>query len=202
MYSNFFSMNSSIRNNYLVIKLQHLIVAIIFLTTFSVIGQQTAPFQLTNAFIVAQLDRPEEKFSLEINLAELFSEQGVNVFPSLNILKQGQNPTVLASDSVTSILKNKQLDTYVLVSVRGYDRNYRKKSKQTSLLEELSSSHLFPIYRDDIVSLTFEFLFYQNGTQVYSDLLKIKNINNKDSVLKKLHKKLPKLIHKWKNGVS
>jgi len=195
-------MNSSIRNNYLVIKLQHLIVAIIFLTTFSVIGQQTAPFQLTNAFIVAQLDRPEEKFSLEINLAELFSEQGVNVFPSLNILKQGQNPTVLASDSVTSILKNKQLDTYVLVSVRGYDRNYRKKSKQTSLLEELSSSHLFPIYRDDIVSLTFEFLFYQNGTQVYSDLLKIKNINNKDSVLKKLHKKLPKLIHKWKNGVS
>jgi len=201
MYSNFFSMNSSIRNNYLVIKLQHLIVAIIFLTTFSVIGQQTAPFQLTNAFIVAQLDRPEEKFSLEINLAELFSEQGVNVFPSLNILKQGQNPTVLASDSVTSILKNKQLDTYVLVSVRGYDRNYRKKSKQTSLVEELSSSHLFPIYRDDIVSLTFEFLFYQNGNQVYSDLLKIKNINNKDSVLKKLHKKLPKLIHKWKNGV-
>ena len=201
MYSNFFSMNSSIRNNYLVIKLQHLIVAVIFLTTFSVIGQQTAPFQLTNAFIVAQLDRPEEKFSLEINLAELFSEQGVNVFPSLNILKQGQNPTVLASDSVTSILKNKQLDTYVLVSVRGYDRNYRKKSKQTSLVEELSSSHLFPIYRDDIVSLTFEFLFYQNGTQVYSDLLKIKNINNKDSVLKKLHKKLPKLIHKWKNGV-
>jgi hypothetical protein len=194
-------MNSSIRNNYLVIKLQHLIVAIIFLTTFSVIGQQTAPFQLTNAFIVAQLDRPEEKFSLEINLAELFSEQGVNVFPSLNILKQGQNPTVLASDSVTSILKNKQLDTYVLVSVRGYDRNYRKKSKQTSLVEELSSSHLFPIYRDDIVSLTFEFLFYQNGNQVYSDLLKIKNINNKDSVLKKLHKKLPKLIHKWKNGV-
>ena len=194
-------MNLSIRNNYLVIKLQHLIVAIIFLTTFSVIGQQTAPFQLTNAFIVAQLDRPEEKFSLEINLAELFSERGVNVFPSLNILKQGQNPTVLASDSVTSILKNKQLDTYVLVSVRGYDRNYRKKSKQTSLVEELSSSHLFPIYRDDIVSLTFEFLFYQNGTQVYSDLLKIKNINNKDSVLKKLHKKLPKLIHKWKNGV-
>ncbi len=194
-------MNSSIRNNYLVIKLQHLIVAVIFLTTFSVIGQQTAPFQLTNAFIVAQLDRPEEKFSLEINLAELFSEQGVNVFPSLNILKQGQNPTVLASDSVISILKNKQLDTYVLVSVRGYDRNYRKKSKQTSLVEELSSSHLFPIYRDDIVSLTFEFLFYQNGNQVYSDLLKIKNINNKDSVLKKLHKKLPKLIHKWKNGV-
>lgn len=194
-------MNSSIRNNYLVIKLQHLIVAVIFLTTFSVIGQQTAPFQLTNAFIVAQLDRPEEKFSLEINLAELFSEQGLNVFPSLNILKQGQNPTVLASDSVTSILKNKQLDTYVLVSVRGYDRNYRKKSKQTSLVEELSSSHLFPIYRDDIVSLTFEFLFYQNGNQVYSDLLKIKNINNKDSVLKKLHKKLPKLIHKWKNGV-
>lgn len=194
-------MNSSIRNNSLVLKLQHLIVAVIFLTTFSVIGQQTAPFQLTNAFIVAQLDRPEEKFSLEINLAELFSEQGVNVFPSLNILKQGQNPTVLASDSVTSILKNKQLDTYVLVSVRGYDRNYRKKSKQTSLVEELSSSHLFPIYRDDIVSLTFEFLFYQNGNQVYSDLLKIKNINNKDSVLKKLHKKLPKLIHKWKNGV-
>ena len=181
--------------------MQHLFAAVLFFTTSTVIGQQIVPFQLTNAFIVAQLDRPEEKFSLEINLAELFSEQGVTVFPSLNILKQGQNPTVLASDSVTSILKNKQLDTYVLVSVRGYDRNYRKKSNLTSLLEELSSSHLFPLYRDDIVSLTIEFLFYQNGNQVYSDLLKIKNINNKDSVLKKLHKKLPKLIHKWKNGV-
>jgi hypothetical protein len=194
-------MKQSIRNNSFVLKLQHLFAAVLFFTTSTVIGQQIVPFQLTNAFIVAQLDRPEEKFSLEINLAELFSEQGVNVFPSLNILKQGQNPTVLASDSVTSILKNKQLDTYVLVSVRGYDRNYRKKSNLTSLVEELSSSHLFPLYRDDIVSLTIEFLFYQNGNQVYSDLLKIKNINNKDSVLKKLHKKLPKLIHKWKNGV-
>ena len=194
-------MKQSIRNNSFVLKLQHLFAAVLFFTTSTVIGQQIVPFQLTNAFIVAQLDRPEEKFSLEINLAELFSEHGVNVFPSLNILKQGQNPTVLASDSVTSILKNKQLDTYVLVSVRGYDRNYRKKSNLTSLLEELSSSHLFPLYRDDIVSLTIEFLFYQNGNQVYSDLLKIKNINNKDSVLKKLHKKLPKLIHKWKNGV-
>ena len=194
-------MKQSICNNSFVLKLQHLFAAVLFFTTFTVIGQQIVPFQLTNAFIVAQLDRPEEKFSLEINLAELFSEQGVNVFPSLNILKQGQNPIVLASDSVTSILKNKQLDTYVLVSVRGYDRNYRKKSNLTSLLEELSSSHLFPLYRDDIVSLTIEFLFYQNGNQVYSDLLKIKNINNKDSVLKKLHKKLPKLIHKWKNGV-
>ncbi len=194
-------MKQSIRNNSFVLKLQHLFAAVLFFTTSTVIGQQIVPFQLTNAFIVAQLDRPEEKFSLEINLAELFSEQGVTVFPSLNILKQGQNPTVLASDSVTSILKNKQLDTYVLVSVRGYDRNYRKKSNLTSLLEELSSSHLFPLYRDYIVSLTIEFLFYQNGNQVYSDLLKIKNINNKDSVLKKLHKKLPKLIHKWKNGV-
>jgi len=195
-------MKQSIRNNSFVLKLQHLFAAVLFFTTSTVIGQQIVPFQLTNAFIVAQLDRPEEKFSLEINLAELFSEQGVNVFPSLNILKQGQNPTVLASDSVTSILKNKQLDTYVLVSVRGYDRNYRKKSNLTSLVEELSSSHLFPLYRDDIVSLTIEFLFYQNGNQVYSDLLKIKNINNKDSVLKKLHKKLPKMIQHWKKGAQ
>jgi hypothetical protein len=195
-------MKQSIRNNSFVLKLQHLFAAVLFFTTSTVIGQQIVPFQLTNAFIVAQLDRPEEKFSLEINLAELFSEQGVNVFPSLNILKQGQNPTVLASDSVISILKNKQLDTYVLVSVRGYDRNYRKKSNLTSLVEELSSSHLFPLYRDDIVSLTIEFLFYQNGNQVYSDLLKIKNINNKDSVLKKLHKKLPKMIQHWKKGVQ
>jgi len=195
-------MKQSIRNNSFVLKLQHLFAAVLFFTTSTVIGQQIVPFQLTNAFIVAQLDRPEEKFSLEINLAELFSEQGVNVFPSLNILKQGQNPTVLASDSVISILKNKQLDTYVLVSVRGYDRNYRKKSNLTSLVEELSSSHLFPLYRDDIVSLTIEFLFYQNGNQVYSDLLKIKNINNKDSVLKKLHKKLPKMIQHWKKGAQ
>ena len=51
---------------------------------------QKQHIQLTNGLLVAQLDRPEEKFTLEINLAELFSAENVKVVPSLNLLKQGE----------------------------------------------------------------------------------------------------------------
>ena len=66
----------------------------------SISFSQNKHIQLTNGLIVAQLDRPEEKFTLEINLAELFANEGVQVIPSLNILKQGEIASVLASDSI------------------------------------------------------------------------------------------------------
>ena len=39
-------------------------------------------FKLTNALIVAQLDKEDDRFSLEINLAEFLADRGVRAVPS------------------------------------------------------------------------------------------------------------------------
>jgi len=164
----------------------------------SISFSQNKHIQLTNGLIVAQLDRPEEKFTLEINLAELFSNEGVQVIPSLNILKQGEVASVLASDSIIGSLKSKNVDTYILVSIRGFDKNFKPSTHFETLTNELASSHLFPLFRDEIMSITFEFTFYRNGQVIANELLRLKNVDSKDKVMKKLRKKLPKLISKWK----
>jgi hypothetical protein len=159
---------------------------------------QNGSLKLSNALIVAQMDRPEDKFTLEIHLAEVFSENGIKVIPSLNVLKQGANPSILASDSIKNDLIAKNFDTYLLVNVRGYDRTFLPTKKFESLEQELGSSHLFPLYRDEIVSITFEFTFFKDGKVVKTDLLKLKNVSSRENVIKKLRKKLPKKIHHWK----
>ena len=154
--------------------------------------------QLTNGLLVGQLDRPEEKFSLEINLSEIFASEKIHIIPSLNLLKQGEIPSVLVSDSISNILKTKNVDTYILVSVRGFDKNFKLSSHFEPLATELASSHLFPLYRDEIISITFEFTIYRNGQVIVNELLKLKNVDSKDKVMKKLRKKLPKMIRRWK----
>lgn len=175
----------------------YLVLSLLMLVGYSVFSQNKH-IKLNNGLLVAQLDRPEEKFSLEINLAELFSSEGVNIIPSLNILKQGEIASVLASDSIVRLLSTKQIDTYILVSVRGFDKSFQPSTHFESLPNELASSHLFPLYRDEIMSITFEFTFYRNGQVVANELLRLKNVDSKDKVMKKLRKKLPKLISKWK----
>ena len=154
---------------------------------------------LKNIFLVAQLEIPEDKFTAEINIAELLTNAGIITVPSLNIVKHGGSLSLLASDSIITLLKEKERDTYMLVSVRGYDRTFRNNTRNFLTLQaELESSHLFPLYRNDIVSVTLEFLFYRDGIVVHNELLKLNNVSNKEGVMKKLAKKLPKLINKWK----
>jgi hypothetical protein len=170
-------------------------IGLFLVASFSIKAQG---FKLTNAVLVAQLDRPEDKFTAEINLAEIFANCGVNVVPSSNLLKQGAPLTVLVSDSIKSILTEKQMDTYILVNVRGYDRQFRLSTKIGSLSEELVTGHLFPLFRDEITSITFEFNFFRNEKLIHTELLRLKNVSTKEKVIQKLHKKLPKLIHRWK----
>lgn len=154
---------------------------------------------LKNAVLVAQLDRSEDKFTSEINLAEIFTDCGINVVPSLNLLKQGAPLSVLVSDSVKLILKEKQIDTYILVNVRGYDRQFKLSSKLGTLDQELNVAHMFPLFRDEITSITFEFNFFRDNKLVHTELLRLKNIPSKEKLIQKLHKKLPKLINRWKS---
>ena len=175
--------------------MKKLFFCLLIFASFSLNAQR---LKLTNVVLVAQLDRSEDKFTAEINLAEIFAENGVNVLPSLNLLKQGASLSTLVSDSIKTILKEKQLDTYLLVNVRGYDRQFRLSSKIGSLTEELNIAHMFPLFRDEITSITFEFIFFRNDKLCHTELLKLKNVSTKEKLIQKLHKKLPRLIQRWK----
>ncbi len=160
---------------------------------------QTKGLHLTNALVVGQLDKPEDRFTLEINLTQLLAENGIKAMASLNVLKQGASPEVLATDSIQSLLKAKGIDTYVLVSVRGYDRKFKPSKNHETLPVELASGHLFPLYRDEISSITFEFKFYRNGEFVGYDLIKMGGVGSRETVLKKFRKAvLKKLAKAWK----
>jgi hypothetical protein len=169
------------------------------LLIFSTLGfGQLKNLNLTNALVVGQLDKPEDRYTMEINLTELLITHGVKSMASLNILKQGASPAVLSTDSIAQLLKAKGIDTYVLVSVRGYDRKFKPAVKHDSLTAELANGHLFPLYRDEIVSITLEFNFYRNGQFVAYDMVKLGGIGSREAVLKKFRKKVSKRISAWK----
>lgn len=173
-------------------------IAILLLSSSAAMAQ-TKKLNLTNAMVVGQLDKPEDKYTIEINLSELLASYGIKTMASLNVLKQGSDPEMLASDSIKNVLRANGIDTYVLVSVRGYDRNFKPATKHADLATELATGHLFPLYRDEAVSVTFEFIFYRNGEFAGYDLVKLGGIGSRDGVLKKFRKKIGKRIRKsWK----
>lgn len=171
------------------------ILAALVLLAFR-IGAQTDTLNLRNALVVSNIDSQEDRFTLEVAVSELLSAQGIKNGVSLNILKQGGDPQVLMTDSVAAVLNGKGINTLMLVSIRGYDKRFRPTEKQFTLAEDLASSNLFRLYKEDIVSVTLEFHFYRDGKLVGTDLLKIGGISSREAVMKKLRKKLPKRIRK------
>ncbi len=174
------------------------LVSILFLSACLLGFSQTKfpPLKLTNALIVSHLDKEADQFSLEIAVSDVLSKSKVKNTVSLNVLKAGGDPQVLMTDSLTQLLKAKGINTLMLVSVRGFDNRFRPSTGNMTLAEDLAADNLFPIYKEDIVSVTFEFHFYREGKLVYADLLKIGGINSRDKVLKKLRKKLAKKVVK------
>jgi len=161
--------------------------------------KEKVSLDLTNAVIIGQMDKPQDRYSIEITLTEMLKTRQMATIPSLNIMKIGGEPTVLASDSVMQLLKSKGIDTYVLVSVRGYDRRFKVAQNQDSLEMALNQGSLFELYREDIVSVSFEFKFYRNGEFVFGDMVKCGGVSDRDQVMKKFRNKVEKrLDKKWR----
>ena len=96
-------------------------------------------------------------------------------------------------------MKSKGIDTYVLVFVKGYDKKFKATTLRDDLLTALNTGSLFPLYRDEISSITFEFQFFRNGQMIGADVLRCSSVSNRDAVVKKLRKGLKKKIDKkWK----
>src|SRR5574343_97488 len=173
----------------------------LFLLLFLAINVQAQKesIQLKNALVIGQLDKEEDRYSVEINLTELLTDAGIKAVPSLNILKLGEDAAVLATDSIQKLVASKGIDTYVLVSVRGYDKKFKKTYRKDELKTALNAGNLFPIYRDEVVSVSFEFMFYRNGQFIGTDLIKCGNVSSRDTVIKRFRKILKKRIEKnWK----
>lgn len=151
--------------------------------------------KLNNAVVVGLYDKKDDRFKMEILLAEKLIEAGVKTTLSLNYLKEGSDISGLASDSVQQKIKSAGYDTFVLFSVRGYDKKFKPVSKWFTLEEELKLGHLFPPFREDVSNVTFEFKFYKGTEMVAYDQIKVSSPSN-DGMLKKLNKELDKKIKK------
>ena len=173
-----------------------LIILLLFVANLSIAQDN---LQLNNAVIIGQMDNSADRYSVEINLTELFSRNGIKSIASLNLMKLGSDSQQLASDSVALKIKEKGYDTFVLISVRGYDKRYKSSTSKEDFSTSLGRANLFQIYKEDIVSVTFEFKFYREGQLVYNETIKCGNAGSREKVLKKLRKKVgKKLLRKWK----
>jgi DNA repair protein RadC len=165
---------------------------------FSAFGQQ---IKFKNALVIGQFDKSEDRYAMELNLVEILQQNSYKAMPSFNVLKQGENLGNLLNDSIQKLLKLKGIDSYVILNVRGYDRRFKSSEAKTTLKDMLDMTSIYHIYRDEATSVTFEFTFFDLNNQLIGrSLMKCGNVSDRDSVMKRFRKKLPKMIIKeWKS---
>ncbi|MFM6934407.1 MAG: hypothetical protein ACKOXP_03125 [Flavobacteriales bacterium] len=176
--------------------MKSILILFLFVVSFS-FGQQ---IKFKNALVIGQFDKSEDRYAMELNLSEILQQNGYKAMPSFNVLKQGEPLVNMLNDSISNLLKFKGVDAYVVLNVRGYDRRFKPSEANTPLKEILEMTSIYHIYRDEATSVTFEFTFYNMNHELMGrSLLKCGNVSDRDSVMKRFRKKLPKLIAKnWK----
>jgi hypothetical protein len=174
-----------------------LFILAFFVFTGFLTFSQTKDLHLKNALIIGQLDKSDDRYSVEIALTEILSNAGIKAIPSLNILKVGSEIKQLANDSIQKIVASKGIDTYMTVSVRGFDKKFKLAQVHDNLETALNTGHLFPLYRDEIVSISFEFTFYREGQFMATDIVKCGNVSSRETVMKRFRKKTAKRLTKW-----
>ncbi len=175
-----------------------LLVVVICAIIFSSYGQDER-LRLENVVVVAQQDRLEDKYSLELAVIDVMQANNIRAKSSLNVVKQGEDPVILASEETQKILKADGFDTFMLISVRGYDKRFTPSTNLENMRDELSAGHLFRLWREDANSVSFTVIFYRNNIPVHYDLIRVTSTGSKSAVLKRLSKILNKKIQKeWK----
>ncbi len=151
---------------------------------------------LNNTLVIGQMDTPEDRYSIEITLTQMLANNGVKAVPSLNILKLGSDARSLASDSIQKIAAAKGIDTYCIVSIRGFDRKYTVSNNADDFETALDQASFFELYRADAVSVSFQFKFFRDNKCVHSEIVKCGNIGSRESVIKRFRRKVGKRVKK------
>lgn len=171
--------------------MKYFIFSIVFLSTIAAIGQNV---KLTNAVVIAQFEKEEDRYAMQALLTDIFQRQQIKTLPLMNVLKQGEDLQHLLLDSVQQVLVQKGFDTYVVVNVRGYDRTFKPSTDAQTLAELLETTSIYHIYRDEATSVSFEFSVYRGGKLISRQVLRCGNVSDRDSVLKRLRKRFNKKI--------
>jgi hypothetical protein len=150
--------------------------------------------KLTNAVVITQFDKEEDRYAMQALMADILKGYQIKALPVMNILKQGEDPQHLLNDSIQQIIVQKGFDTYLVVNVRGYDRTFKPSDDTQTLAELLETTSIYQIYRDEATSVSFEFSIYRGGKLVSRQVLRCGNVSDRDSVLKRLRKRLPKKV--------
>lgn len=158
--------------------------------------KEKTSISLENTLVIGQMDTPEDRYSIEINFTEMLVASGVKAVPSLNVMKLGSDARMLATDSIQILVAEKGVDTYCVVSIRGFDRNYTVANTADDFATTLDQASFFELYRTDAVSVSFQFKFFRNNQCVHSEIVKCGNIGSRESVIKRFRKKVGKRITK------
>ncbi len=85
---------------------------------------------LKNALVISQMDKQSDRFSIEVAVSEILTSEGIKNALALNLIKQGGDPQIILSDSIKNGLATKGIDTYMLISVRGYDKKFKASTQK------------------------------------------------------------------------
>ena len=154
----------------------------------------TQNIKLSNAVVISQFDKEEDRYAMQALMVDMLKGYQVKSLPLMNILKQGEDPQHLLNDSIQKILLQKGFDTYLVVNVRGYDRTFKPSEDTQTLAELLETTSIYQIYREEATSVSFEFSIYRQGQLISRQVLRCGNVSDRDSVLKRLRKRLPKKV--------
>ena len=171
--------------------MKYFIFSIVFLSSIAAFGQNV---KLTNAVVIAQFEKEEDRYAMQALLTDIFQRQQIKTLPLMNVLKQGEDLQHLLLDSVQQVLVQKGFDTYVVVNVRGYDRTFKPSTDAQTFAELLETTSIYHIYRDEATSVSFEFSVYRGGKLISRQVLRCGNVSDRDSVLKRLRKRFNKKI--------
>ncbi|MEY3270448.1 MAG: hypothetical protein EB003_03450 [Flavobacteriia bacterium] len=155
---------------------------------------QAQQVKLTNAVVISQFDKEEDRYAMQALMADLLKSYQIKALPVMNVLKQGEDLQHLLQDSIQKMLVQKGFDTYLVVNVRGYDRTFKPSDDSQTLAELLETTSIYQIYRDEATSVSFEFSIYRDGKLISREVLRCGNVSDRDSVLKRLRKRLPKKV--------
>lgn len=166
------------------------------LTSIQSVAVAQQKLNLKNAIVLGLLDRKDERFQMEIMLAEMLAQNNIKSKVSLNFIKEGAEIASFASDSIQEAVKKAGYETYILFSVRGYDTKFKPATFKYTLEEELKLGHLFPVFREEISNITFEFKVYRGSEMIDYKLVKV-SYPSKEGMLKKFKAKINPLIKKY-----
>lgn len=173
-----------------------LITISVLLLSHNAWSQKSEPLNLKNVLIVGQQDELSDRYILEVGLLQLFTDYNIKSRASLNVIKEGGADDIILNDSLYQKLKSEGIDTYLLVSIRGYNKRFKPSDGASPLEEEIEAGHLYPLYRESASTVTFSFTFYRDMKPVHYELIKTGTVGSKDAVMKKLLKKVAKRLEK------